>query len=79
METKTIKISEANYRSICRYAGQLQKELGEQVSVDRVITVLLKKSKLSDLAGSWKMDDKEADNMIKEIRGGWKSWKTRSA
>ena len=79
METKTIKISTGNYRSICEFAGELQKERGELVSIDRTLSVLLQKKKLSDLAGGWKMSDKEAEEMQESLRGGWKKWKTKFA
>lgn len=78
METKTIKISSATYRSICEYAGELQKELGEPISLDRALTFMFHKRKLSDLAGSWKMSDKEANEMAKNIRKGWSHWNIKS-
>jgi len=78
METKAIKISESNYKWICAYAGELQKELREPVSIDRAITFLTKKNKLSDLAGSWIMNDKEAEEMISTLKKGWKEWKIKS-
>lgn len=79
METKTIKISTANYKTICGYAGELQKNIGEPISVDRALTFLLHRNKLSDLAGSWKMDDKEADEVLSKTRRGWKKWTIGSA
>lgn len=79
MEAKTVKISEANYRALCEYAGELQRDLGEVVSVDRALTFVLYRSKLSDLAGSWKMSDKESDEIMKDIKKGWKNWKIKSA
>ena len=79
METKTIKISSITYRDICEYAGELQKELGEPVSLDKALTFLFHKRKLSDLAGSWKMAEKEAEEMMKTIKKGWSAWKLKSA
>ena len=78
METKAIKISESNYKWICEYAGDLQKELGEPVSVDRALTFLTKRSKLSDLAGSWVMSDKDVKEMMDTLKKGWKKWKIKS-
>lgn len=78
MGTKTVKISEDNYREICGFAGELQKELGESVSIDRAITVMFHKSKLSDLAGSWKMNNEEAEDFRKKIKKGWSRWKIKS-
>lgn len=78
MEAKTIKISQLNYRRICEYAGELQQEIGEPVSIDRTLTILLQKNKVSDLAGSWKMSEKEANTMIDTLKRGWKTWKISS-
>ena len=75
---KTVKISDTNYKMICEFAGELQKELGSPVSIDRTLFFLLKRKKLSDLAGSWKMTDKEVDNMKEGLKRGWKSWKIKS-
>jgi len=78
METKTVKISASNYKMIYEYAGELQKELGQPVSIDKTLTFLLHKSRLSDLAGSWKMSEKEATEMMKNLRKGWGNWKIKS-
>lgn len=79
VETKTVKISASNYKGICAYAGSLQKELGEPVSVDKALMFLLYKKKLSDLAGSWKMSDKQAEEMMNTLHKGWSNWKIKSA
>jgi len=78
VETKTIKISSATYRDICEYAGELQKELGEPVSLDKALTSLFHKRKLGDLAGSWKMSEKDAEEMKRTIKKGWSTWKLKS-
>ncbi len=69
MENRTIKISESNYKEICQYAGGLQLKLGEPVSIDRALTFLLKKRKISDLAGKWNMPDREAEELLANLRG----------
>ncbi len=79
MEAKTIKVSSATYRDICEYAGELQKELREPVSIDKALTLLFHKKKLSDLAGSWKMSEKEAEEIMKIVRKGWSAWKIKYA
>lgn len=79
METKTIKIGFGTYREVCEYAGELQKEWGEPVSLDKAISHLFQKKKLSDLAGSWKMSNREAEDFLKNIKRGWSSWKIKSA
>ena len=76
--TKAIKISDENYRNICAFAGELQKELGEPVSVDKALSALFKKKKLSEFAGSWKMSDKEASDMFESLRKGWGTWNIKS-
>ncbi len=78
MDTKTVKISETNYRWLCTYAGELQKELGEPVSIDKAITFLHKNGRIHDLAGSWKLSDKEAEDMMKHLKKGWSTWKISS-
>ena len=37
-----------------------------------------KKKKLSDLAGSWKMSDKEAEEFLGYVKRGWRNWKIPS-
>jgi hypothetical protein len=34
------------------------------------------RKKLSDLAGSWDMTEKEARKMKRYLKGVWRSWKT---
>ena len=74
MATKTIKISEENYRWLVEFSGELRKEQGKPVSIDGALK-MLHKGKLSDLAGSWKMSDKEAENIFRKLSKGWKKWK----
>jgi len=38
-----------------------------------------KKKRISDLAGFWKMSDKEAEEFLGELKKGWKKWKIESA
>lgn len=77
--TKAIKISKENYEWLSKLAGNLQAEKGQHVSIDEALTHL-KKSKRSimDLAGSWEMSDKEAEELKRSLRKGWSSWKIRS-
>lgn len=77
--TKAIKISKENYEWLSKLAGNLQAEKGYHVSIDDTISYLKsQKSKLSDLAGSWALSDKETIEMMRSLRKGWKSWKIRS-
>lgn len=77
MGTKTIKISDANYKVLYEFAGELQEDFGEPVSADRAITFLFNRTKLSDLAGSWKMSDAEAREFLQSLRNGWFRWKIK--
>ncbi len=74
-DTHTIKVSAENYKAICEFAGELQKSRGTPVSVDRAVTELLKKKSVLDLAGSWKMNDTETNDLLQSIKQGWRAWK----
>ncbi len=74
MVTKAIKVSEESYRLLCERAGSLQQELGEFVSLDRALSLTLRKTMVSDLAGSWNMTDKEKDEFLASLKKGWVLW-----
>jgi len=74
MTLKTIKISEENYRWLAQLSGELQKLLGKPVSLDKTL-YLLHHGNLKDLAGSWKISDKEAETFLKTLSKEWKQWK----
>lgn len=74
----SIKISEENYRRLCALSGRLREKLRRPVSINEAINFLYKNRKLSGLAGSWKMDDNEAETIMGSLREGWKTWKIRS-
>ncbi len=71
MEAKTIKISEENYRWLLNVAAELQKQQGRIITFDNALNELrrrkMKRRNLSDLAGKWKMNEKEADKLLEEI------------
>jgi len=75
----SVKISEENYKMLCSLSGRLQEEIQKPVSINEAISYLSKKGKLSDLAGAWKMSDKESKEMLSSINEGWKRWKIKSA
>lgn len=81
MISKTIKISEENYIWLLQLAGELQRKHQKQITFDNTISVLkngkMEKEKLSDLAGSWNISDKEAEVLKKRLRKTWK-WKMPS-
>ena len=74
MTTKSIKIKEETYRQLVAIAGKLQAELKKPVSVEDAIRYLMKR-RISDLAGSWEVEKEEAEEIKKEIKRKWKSWK----
>jgi predicted CopG family antitoxin len=72
MVSRAIKISEENYIWLLKLAGDIQKKRNRPVSFDDTLDVLKrnkieKKDKLMSLAGSWKMSDKEAGEIINGI------------
>lgn len=78
METKTVKINALTYKWICEFAGELQAEIGEPISIDKALNFMFQKNKLSDLAGSWKMSEEESEKIFKNLKKGWNSWKIKS-
>lgn len=75
----SIKVSEDNYKKLCELSGKLREKLHKPVSINEAISFLYKRKRLSDLAGSWTMSDKEASEFMVDLREGWKKWKTKSA
>ena len=75
----SIKISEDNYKMLCSLSGKLREKLHKPVSINEAISFLYKGRKISDLAGAWKMNDKEAEEFMGELKKGWKKWTIRSA
>lgn len=83
MAMKTIKVSEENYRWLLHLASELQKKHGRIVSFDVALNEIkgkkMKKKRLRDIVGRWKMSELEAKKMLGDIRGEWKKWKIPSA
>ena len=75
MPTKSIRVSEETYRKLVELAGKLQAELKRPVSVEDAIRYLLKR-KISDLAGSWEINDEEVKEIKESLKRGWKAWKS---
>jgi hypothetical protein len=82
MENKTIKISKENYIWLLKLASDMQKKYGKPATFDSAINSLKKckneEKKLSKLAGSWKMTDKETENLKDNLKKGWKEWEIQS-
>lgn len=75
----SIKISEENYRRLAALSGKLRESLHKPVSINDAISFLYSRRKISDLAGAWKMSDKEAEEFMTNLKEGWKKWKIKSA
>ena len=85
MTSRTIKISEENYRRLLKIASRLQLEKNSPASFDDAIEIMEEprnskyKGRLSDLAGAWEdISDKEWNSIKKNIKKGWKNWKIPS-
>lgn len=78
-ESKTIKVSKETYAELSEIAGELQLKLKRPVSLEEAIKQLTKRrkkgTKISDLAGSWKISDKEAEEIKSAMDEAWKNWK----
>lgn len=76
MTTKAIKVSEENYRWLCEIAGTLQATDGSRRTLDDALSDVKVRLKLkpSDLAGAWKMTEKEAEDTKKGLKEAWKKW-----
>ena len=75
----SIKISEENYKKLCELSGRLRERLHKPVSINEAISYLYKRKKISELAGTWKMNDEEVGEFMEGLREGWKKWKIKSA
>ena len=73
-----VKISTENYRELSVLSGRLQETNQKPTSLNEALSFLLKRRKISDLAGTWKGSDKEAEKIMKDLRKGWGSWQIKS-
>ena len=74
----SIKISEENYKRLSSLSGRLRNKLHKPISVNEAISFLYKKRKISDLAGTLKMNDKEVSEFMKNLKKDWGRWKIKS-
>ncbi len=75
---KSIKVSEEVYRRLNMLVGALREREKRPVSISTALSLILpnaETAKPSDFAGSWKMSESEATEMINDTRKLWKSWK----
>lgn len=73
----SIRVNDELYRELNKVAGELRMELGRPVSMEDVLSQLLKSRRLkpSDFAGAWKITDGEVEDIMKGLRGFWSRWK----
>ena len=78
-ELKAIKISKETYAELSAIAGELQVKLKRPVSIEEAMKHLIKRrkkgKKISDLAGSWNVTDKELKEIELSISKAWEKWK----
>ena len=78
-ELKAIKISKETYAELSAIAGELQVKLKRPVSIEEAMKHLIKRrkkgKKISDLAGSWNVTDKELKEIESAISKAWEKWK----
>jgi len=74
--SKTVRIDEETYRKLSEYAGELQSKFKRPVSINEAIKHLTQKihlsNKISDLSGIWKTTDEEIEEIMTNLRRGWK-------
>jgi|YelNatPaOPRAMG01_1025707.scaffolds.fasta_scaffold14577_8 predicted CopG family antitoxin len=80
-ETKTVKISKETYNKLSEVAGELQMKLKRPVSLDEAVWYLLslkkrgKRTRITDLAGSWDMSSEEWTEIKASLTEAWRKWK----
>lgn len=78
---KTIKVDENTYRMLNELVGEIRSKEKRPVSMNEALAKVLKEKKkknIMDFAGSWKMSDKEAEEMKKGLKKAWPRWKPKS-
>jgi len=77
-ELKAIKVSKETYAKLNEIAGELQSKLKRPVSIDEAMKYLMKEKekgkKITDLAGSWNITDKELEQIKLSISEAWTKW-----
>lgn len=78
---KTIKVDEDTYRMLNELAGEIRSEEKRHVSINEALLRILKERKkkinIINLAGSWDISDKEAEEIKNNIKRRRKSWTIR--
>jgi hypothetical protein len=74
---KTIKVDEYTYRMLNELVGEIRTEEKRPISINEALSKILKEKKkrnIMDCAGSWEMNEKEADEIKRDIKRHRKSW-----
>jgi predicted CopG family antitoxin len=85
MTSKTIKISEENYRRLLKIATDIQRIKERKITFDGALDIVIEDKELTSKndimksAGSWKMSDEEWNETRKTLKISWRKWKTQSA
>jgi predicted CopG family antitoxin len=78
-ELKAIKVSKETYAELNAIAGELQVKLKRPVSIEEAMKHLINKrkkgTKITDLAGSWEVNDEELKEIKASISQAWEKWK----
>ena len=78
-DLKAIKVSKETYAELSAIAGELQIQLKRPVSIEEAMKHLIKQRKkgykISDMAGSWELTEKEAKELKASINKAWENWK----
>ena len=77
---KTIKVDENTYRMLNELVGEIRSEEKRPVSINEALARVLKEKKkrnIMDFAGSWKMSEKKAEEIKRDIKRHRKSWTIR--
>jgi len=77
--SRTVRVDEETYRKLSVHAGRLQGNHGRPVSINEAIKDLTepKPSRVTDLAGSWSITEREYKKIMDSLAEGWSRWKTQ--
>lgn len=75
--SRTVRVDEETYKKLTKHAGKLQENQGRPITINEAINDLTKTkpNKITDLAGTWNITDKEHQKIQDALNEGWKKWK----
>ncbi len=75
---KAIRVSKETYAELSAIASELQIKLKRPVSIEEAMKHLINKrkkgTKITDLAGSWEVNDEEIKQIKASISNAWGKW-----